>query len=52
MCAFALPGENGTQEIGVEMNKNVKKLATISGILFGTQWVTSLFDLTFAEPIR
>jgi len=26
MCASALPGENGTHEIGVEMNKNVKNI--------------------------
>jgi len=25
MCASALPGENGTREIGLNVNKNVKK---------------------------
>jgi len=27
VCASALPGENGTHEIGVEMNKNVPTLS-------------------------
>jgi len=29
MCTSALPGENGIHEMGVEINKNVKKIPEI-----------------------